>query len=65
VSGGPLRPADVDAAVAAARASFETGPWRRMEPKERKRILRRFAELIRADVDRLRCSRRATSASRS
>ena len=46
-------PADVDAAVAAARASFETGPWRRMEPKERKRILRRFAELIRADVDRL------------
>src|SRR6267154_2598089 len=47
------RSADVDAAVAAARASFETGPWRRMEPKERKRILRRFAELIRADVDRL------------
>ena len=47
------RSADVDAAVAAARSSFETGAWRRMEPKERKRILRRFAELIRADVDRL------------
>jgi acyl-CoA reductase-like NAD-dependent aldehyde dehydrogenase len=47
------RSADVDAAVAAARTSFETGPWRRMEPKERKRILRRFAELIRADVDTL------------
>ena len=45
--------ADVAAAVLAARESFETGPWRRMEPKERKRILRRFAEAIRADVDRL------------
>src|ERR1700730_4904602 len=47
------RAADVDAAVAGARTSFETGPSRRMEPKERKRILRRFAELIRADVDYL------------
>jgi acyl-CoA reductase-like NAD-dependent aldehyde dehydrogenase len=44
-------PADVAAAVAAARTSFENGPWRRMEPRERKRILRRFAEAIRADVD--------------
>jgi acyl-CoA reductase-like NAD-dependent aldehyde dehydrogenase len=47
------RAADVDAAVKAARAAFENGPWRRMEPKDRKRILRRFAELVRADVDRL------------
>ena len=46
-------PEDVAAAVAAARESFQSGPWRRMEPKERKRILRRFAEAIRADVDRL------------
>ena len=46
-------PADVAAAVAAARESFETGPWRRMEPRERKRILRRFAEAIRADVEAL------------
>jgi acyl-CoA reductase-like NAD-dependent aldehyde dehydrogenase len=45
--------AEVDAAVAAARAAFESGSWRGMEPKERKRVLRRFAELIRADVDRL------------
>jgi gamma-glutamyl-gamma-aminobutyraldehyde dehydrogenase len=45
--------AEVDAAVNAARASFEGGAWRAMEPKERKKILRRFAELIRADVDRL------------
>jgi acyl-CoA reductase-like NAD-dependent aldehyde dehydrogenase len=47
------RAADVDAAVKAARTSFENGPWRRMEPRDRKKILRRFAELIRADVDRL------------
>src|SRR6201997_3974076 len=47
------RAADVDAAVRCARASFENGPWRLMEPKDRKKILRRFAELIRADVDRL------------
>ena len=44
--------ADVDAAVKAARAAFEDGRWRRTEPKERKRILLRFAELIREDRDR-------------
>jgi len=47
------RAADVDAAVKAARSSFETGPWRRMEPRDRKKVLRRFAEAIRADIDRL------------
>ena len=45
--------ADVDAAVAAARAAFEAGYWRRAEPRERKRVLLRFAELIRADLERL------------
>src|SRR3984885_7681765 len=44
---------DVASAVSAARESFERGVWRRLEPKERKRILRRFAEAIRADADRL------------
>ena len=44
---------DVDAAVAAARAAFERGDWRRTEPKERKRVLLRLAELIRADRERL------------
>jgi acyl-CoA reductase-like NAD-dependent aldehyde dehydrogenase len=47
------REQDVDAAVAAARATFESGVWRCTEPRGRKRILRRFAELIRADVERL------------
>jgi acyl-CoA reductase-like NAD-dependent aldehyde dehydrogenase len=46
-------PADVATAVAAAREAFENGPWRRMEPRDRKRTLRRFAEAIRADVDTL------------
>jgi acyl-CoA reductase-like NAD-dependent aldehyde dehydrogenase len=45
--------ADVDLAVASGRAVFERGAWRRTDPRERKRVLRRFAELIRADVDRL------------
>ena len=45
--------ADVDAAVAAARAAFDSGVWRRVEPRQRKRVLLRFAELIRADVERL------------
>ena len=45
--------ADVGAAVRAARASFESGPWRRMEPRDRKRVLKRFAAGIRADLDNL------------
>ncbi|HEY6822828.1 MAG TPA: aldehyde dehydrogenase family protein, partial [Steroidobacteraceae bacterium] len=46
-------PADIDTAVRAARQSFESGPWRRLGPRERKRILRRFAEAIRADAQHL------------
>jgi acyl-CoA reductase-like NAD-dependent aldehyde dehydrogenase len=45
--------ADVDAAVANARATFESGDWRRREPRDRKRVLLRFAELIRGDLERL------------
>jgi acyl-CoA reductase-like NAD-dependent aldehyde dehydrogenase len=44
---------DVDAAVLSARNTFEQGSWRRTDPRERKRVLRRFAELIRADIDNL------------
>ena len=45
--------ADVDAAVSAARTAFEDGRWRRMEPKDRKRVLLRFAELMQEDFERL------------
>ncbi|HEX5013508.1 MAG TPA: aldehyde dehydrogenase [Candidatus Limnocylindrales bacterium] len=39
-------PADVDAAVAAARAAFDDGRWSRLSPGDRKRILIRWADLI-------------------
>lgn len=37
---------DVDAAVAAARASFEAGTWSRSPPADRKKVMFRMAELI-------------------
>ncbi len=42
--------ADVDDAVAAARAAFE-GPWRRMKPKERARLLYDMARAIEREVN--------------
>ncbi len=44
--------ADLDAAVAAARTSFESG-WGRLHGRDRSRILFRFADLIEADTERL------------
>ncbi len=38
--------ADVDAAVLSARATFDKGPWSKMPPAGRKKILFRIAELI-------------------
>ena len=37
---------DVDRAVRAARRAFETGPWRRMTPSERGRLLWKLADLL-------------------
>ncbi|MBA4256913.1 MAG: aldehyde dehydrogenase PuuC, partial [Polaromonas sp.] len=45
--------ADVDAAVAAARAAFEAGKWSRMAPAQRKRILIKFADQLLAHADEL------------
>lgn len=45
--------ADVDRAVAAARAAFDEGPWPRMAAKDRGRLLRRLADLLRRDAERL------------
>jgi aldehyde dehydrogenase (NAD+)/gamma-glutamyl-gamma-aminobutyraldehyde dehydrogenase len=39
--------ADVDAAVKAARRSFEAGSWARAAPEERKAVLLRLADLVR------------------
>ena len=44
---------DVDRAVRGARAAFESGVWSRTAPKKRKRVLIRFAELIREHRDEL------------
>ncbi|MFI1506961.1 aldehyde dehydrogenase [Streptomyces sp. NPDC020597] len=38
--------AEVDLAVAAARRAFDSGPWPRLAPAERGRILLRMAELL-------------------
>ncbi|MGW0821056.1 aldehyde dehydrogenase [Streptomyces sp. NPDC002845] len=38
--------AEVDAAVAAARRAFDSGPWPRLAPAERGRVLVRLADLL-------------------
>ena len=38
--------ADMDAAVAAARAAFDRGPWPRMEPAARAAVVRRMAAIL-------------------
>ncbi|GAA3748416.1 aldehyde dehydrogenase [Streptomyces tremellae] len=45
--------ADVDAAVASARAAFDSGVWSRAAPAERKAVLLRFADLLDEHVDEL------------
>ncbi len=44
-------PADIDAAVAAARRAFDEGPWPRMSPDERADALDRLAEAYTARLD--------------
>ncbi|MFD4552879.1 aldehyde dehydrogenase family protein [Streptomyces sp. NPDC058469] len=46
-------PADVDAAVRAAREAFDSGRWSGLSGRERGRILHRVAELIRENADEL------------
>ncbi|HJR70675.1 MAG TPA: aldehyde dehydrogenase family protein, partial [Gammaproteobacteria bacterium] len=45
--------ADVDKAVAAARAAFERGPWSTMVPAGREALLWRLADLIERNADEL------------
>ena len=44
---------DVDRAVRGARRAFESGVWSKLAPKQRKRVLVRFAELVREHRDEL------------
>ena len=45
--------ADVDRAVKAARAAFESGVWRDADPQRRKEVLLRFAGLVRENAEEL------------
>ncbi len=42
---------DINRAVSAARAAFETGPWRRMTPSERGRLIWKLADLLEENVE--------------
>src|ERR1700691_4400823 len=44
---------DIDRAVRAARAAFDEGPWSRMTPSERGRIIWRIGDLILEHTDEL------------
>lgn len=44
---------DIDRAVAAARRSFEAGSWSRTAPRQRKRVLQKFARLVEAHAAEL------------
>lgn len=44
---------DINRAVAAARKAFETGPWHRMTPRERGKLLWRVGDLIAQNADEL------------
>ncbi|HEX4487432.1 MAG TPA: aldehyde dehydrogenase family protein, partial [Terriglobales bacterium] len=42
---------DVDRAVKAARAAFETGPWSKMTPSERGRLIWKLADLLEENTE--------------
>src|SRR2546423_11950136 len=45
--------ADVDKAVAAARAAFDKGPWRKMSASQRGVLMNRLADLLEEDAGEL------------
>ncbi len=45
--------ADVDKAVAAARHAFDKGPWKKMNARERGKILYRLADLVEKNIEEL------------
>src|SRR5690554_1847959 len=45
--------ADIDLAVAAAKRAFDEGPWPKMLPRERSRVLHRVADLVESRDQRL------------
>jgi hypothetical protein len=49
----PIASADVDLAVAAARKAFDRGPWPRMSPSARGKILWKIGDLILENLEEL------------
>ncbi|MEE4174214.1 MAG: aldehyde dehydrogenase family protein [Xanthomonadales bacterium] len=45
--------ADIDRAVAAADRAFRDGRWSRLEPRERMKVLQRFADAVEANAEEL------------
>jgi aldehyde dehydrogenase (NAD+) len=45
--------ADIDLAVQAARKAFDSGPWRKMDARDRGRLLNKLADLIDQNIDEL------------
>jgi aldehyde dehydrogenase (NAD+) len=45
--------ADIDAAVKAARAAFDKGPWPRMDARDRGRLMYKLADLIEDEAEEL------------
>jgi aldehyde dehydrogenase (NAD+) len=45
--------ADIDLAVKAARKAFDSGPWRKMDARDRGRLIYKLADLIEANFDEL------------
>src|SRR6516162_2990172 len=45
--------ADIDLAVQAARKAFDSGPWRKIDTRDRGRLLNKLADLIELHIDEL------------
>ena len=45
--------ADIDLAVNAARKAFDSGPWRKMDARDRGRLLNKLADLLEQNFDEL------------
>jgi aldehyde dehydrogenase (NAD+) len=45
--------ADIDLAAKAARKAFESGPWSKMDARDRGRLMNKLADLMEANIDEL------------
>jgi aldehyde dehydrogenase (NAD+) len=45
--------ADIDLAVKAARRALDSGPWRKMDARDRGRLINRLADLVEDNIDEL------------